>query len=400
MEKISAEMFDVLPGSSAKMIAIKKSVDALQPGRYDRLPLACRLFAENVLRRCPPEQQAAALAQIVEQRSDADFPFCPARVVLQDILGGTALVDLAGLRDAVAEAGGDPRKINPVVPAQLVIDHSLNVEFAGTDADALSKNMAIEARRNAERFEFMAWAQKAFDNVNVVMQGNGILHQINLEKFSPVVQLENGVAFPDTLVGTDSHTPMINALGVLGWGVGGIEAESVMLGRPIWMRLPEIIGVELTGKRKPGIQATDIVLALTEYLRNQGVVGAILEFFGPGVAELSLPDRATIANMSPEFGATASLFAIDAQTIDYLRLTGRAPEVIARTEAYAKAQGLWADALVSAEYQRKLVFDLGEVGLAQDLRQFADRAGVELDEVAHYSSSCSTSSAMARIASA
>ena len=364
MEKISAEMFDVLPGSSAKMIAIKKSVDALQPGRYDRLPLACRLFAENVLRRCPPEQQAEALAQIVEQRSDADFPFYPARVVLQDILGGTALVDMAGLRDAVAEAGGDPRTINPVVPAQLVIDHSLNVEFPGTDTEALSKNMAVEARRNAERFEFMAWAQKAFDNVNVVMQGNGILHQINLEKFSPVVQLENGVAFPDTLVGTDSHTPMINALGVLGWGVGGIEAESVMLGRPIWMRLPEIIGVELTGKRKPGIQATDIVLALTEYLRNQGVVGAILEFFGPGVAELSLPDRATIANMSPEFGATASLFAIDAQTIDYLRLTGRSPEVVAHTEAYAKAQGLWADALAGAEYKRKLAFDLGEVGLA------------------------------------
>ena len=364
MEKISAEMFDVLPGSNAKMIAIKKSVDALRPGRYDRLPLACRIFAENVLRRCPPAQQASALTQIVEQRSDADFPFYPARVVLQDILGGTALVDMAGLRDAVAEAGGDPRKINPVVPAQLVIDHSLNVEFAGTDTEALSKNMAVEARRNAERFEFMAWAQKAFDNVNVVMQGNGILHQINLEKFSPVVQLENGVAFPDTLVGTDSHTPMINALGVLGWGVGGIEAESVMLGRPIWMRLPQIIGVELTGKRQPGIQATDIVLALTEYLRAQGVVGAILEFYGPGIAELSLPDRATIANMSPEFGATASLFAIDAQTVDYLRLTGRAPEVIARTEAYAKAQGLWADALAQAEYQRKLSFDLGQVGLA------------------------------------
>ena len=356
--------FESLPGLDCRYVATQRTVDAFVPGAYARLPLACRIFAENVLRRCPADQQAAALEQIVAQRSDADFPFYPARVVLQDILGGTALVDMAALRDAVAEAGGDPRRINPVVPAQLVIDHSLNVEFAGTDADALAKNMAVEARRNAERFEFMAWAQKAFDNVKVVMQGNGILHQINLENFSPVVQLEDGVAYPDTLVGTDSHTPMINALGVLGWGVGGIEAESVMLGRPIWMRLPSIIGVELTGKRQPGIQATDIVLALTEFLREQGVVGAILEFFGPGVAELSLPDRATIANMSPEFGATSSLFAIDAQTLDYLRLTGRAPEVVARTEAYAKAQGLWADTLAQAEYPRRLAFDLGQVGRA------------------------------------
>lgn len=353
-----------LPDCGCQMVPVRDQVDSLMPGKYDRLPLASRIFAENLLRCCTPEQLQPALRQVLEGRSDADFPFFPARVILQDILGGTALVDMAGLRDAVAEAGGDPRRINPVVPAQLVVDHSLNVEFAGTDSEALSKNMAIEARRNAERFEFMAWAQKAFDNVSVVMPGNGILHQINLEKFSPVVQLENGIAFPDTLVGTDSHTPMINALGVLGWGVGGIEAESVMLGRPIWMRLPQIIGVELTGQRKPGIQATDIVLALTEYLRKQGVVGAILEFIGPGVAELSLPDRATIANMSPEFGATASLFAIDAQTINYLRLTGRSPDVVARTEAYARAQGLWADALTLAEYPRRLSFDLGEVGMA------------------------------------
>jgi aconitate hydratase len=353
-----------LPGHDCQFVATRDYVESLMPGVFDRLPFSYRVFAENIIRRATLEQRAPALEQVLQFRSDADFPFHPARVILQDILGGTALVDMAGLRDAVAEAGGDPRKINPVVPAQLVVDHSLNVEFAGTDADALSKNMAVEARRNAERFEFMAWAQKAFDNVNVVMPGNGILHQINLEKFSPVVQLENGIAFPDTLIGTDSHTPMINALGVLGWGVGGIEAESVMLGRPIWMRLPEIVGVELTGKRQPGIQATDIVLALTEFLRQQGVVGAIIEFFGPGIAELSLPDRATIANMSPEFGATASLFAIDAQTIDYLRLTGRSPEVVARTEAFAKAQGLWADALLHAEYKRRLSFDLGQVGLA------------------------------------
>lgn len=353
-----------LSQNGVRAVALRAQVESLFPGAYDRLPLSCRIFAENVLRRAAPEVRAVALAQIVGQRDDADFPFFPARVVLQDILGGTALVDMAGLRDAVAEAGGDPRRVNPVVPAQLVIDHSLNVEFSGAEPDALEKNMAVEARRNAERFEFMAWAQKAFDNVNVVMQGNGILHQINLEYFSPVVQCEDGVLFPDTLVGTDSHTPMVNALGVLGWGVGGIEAESVMLGRPIWMRVPAIVGVELTGHRQPGIQATDLVLALTEFLRAQGVVGAILEFYGPGVASLSVPDRATIANMSPEFGATASLFAIDAQTIDYLRLTGRSAEVIERTEAYARAQGLWADALTQAEYKRTLRFDLGTVGRA------------------------------------
>ena len=223
-----------------------------------------------------------------------------------------ALVDLAGLRDAVAEAGGDPTKVNPAVPTQLVVDHSLNVDVGGMDIDALGQNMSIEQRKNAERFEFLAWAQRAFDNVGVVMPGNGILHQINLEKFSPVVQVQDGVAFVDTLVGTDSHTTMINALGVVGWGVGGIEAESVMLGRPIWMRLPKIVGVELTGKRQAGIQATDIVLALTEYLRGQGVVGAILEFFGEGVAELSpCRSRPRSPTCRRNSAPTASMFAID-----------------------------------------------------------------------------------------
>ncbi|MEI7430499.1 MAG: aconitate hydratase AcnA [Betaproteobacteria bacterium] len=353
-----------LPDHDCQIIAVREVVESMQPGAYDRLPFTCRVFAENIIRQCPPESLTQSLEQVIFCKSDIDFPFFPARVILQDILGGTALVDMAGLRDAVAEGGGDPRMINPVVPAQLVVDHSLNVEVGGTDSDAMRKNMAIEQRRNAERFEFLAWAQRAFDNVSVVMPGNGILHQINLEKFSPVVQLKDGIAFPDTLVGTDSHTPMINALGVLGWGVGGIEAESVMLGRPVWMRLPEIVGVKLSGKRQPGIQATDIVLALTEFLRQQGVVGAILEFIGSGVAELSLPDRATIANMSPEFGATASIFAIDAQTLDYLSLTGRGPKQVKLVEAYAKAQGLWSDSLAQVVYQRTLNFDLGQVGLA------------------------------------
>ncbi len=353
-----------LPEHACQIVAVRDVVESLQPGAYDQLPLSCRIFAENLIRRCPPENLVAALEQVIGQQSAADFPFFPARVILQDILGGTALVDLAGLRDAVAEGGGDPRTINPVVPAQLVVDHSLNVEVGGNDRDALSKNMAVEQRRNAERFEFLAWAQQAFDKVSVVMPGNGILHQINLEKFSPVVQLADGIAFPDTLIGTDSHTPMINALGVLGWGVGGIEAESVMLGRPVWMRLPAIIGVRLEGQRQAGIQATDIVLALTEFLREHGVVGAILEFSGAAVSALSLPDRATIANMSPEFGATASLFAIDAQTLDYLRLTGRAAAQVSLVEAYAKAQGLWAESLTGVVYERALTFDLGQVGRA------------------------------------
>ena len=353
-----------LAGRGIQYVAVRDYVEGIQPGAFDRLPFSRRVFAENIIRQCPRECLDKSLEQVLKGKSDTDFPFFPARVVLQDLLGTPALVDLAGLRDAVAEAGGDPTNVNPAVPTQLVVDHSLNVDVGGMDIDALGQNMSIEQRKNAERFEFLAWAQRAFDNVGVVMPGNGILHQINLEKFSPVVQVKDGVAFVDTLVGTDSHTTMINALGVVGWGVGGIEAESVMLGRPIWMRLPKIVGVELTGKRKAGIQATDIVLALTEYLRSQGVVGAILEFFGEGVAELSLADRATIANMSPEFGATASMFAIDEKTIDYLRLTGRTPDVVELVEAYAKAQGLWAGTLAQVEYERTLRYDIGQVGRA------------------------------------
>lgn len=344
--------------------ASREAVNALHPGTFDRLPLACRIFAENIVRRADPAKADIYLAQIVHQAADSDFPYFPARVVLQDLLGTPALVDLAGLRDAVAEAGGDPSEVNPVVPTQLVVDHSLNVDVAGTEANALQDNRAIEERRNTERFQFLSWAKRAFRNVDIVMPGNGILHQINIERLSPVIEVRDGIAFPDTLVGTDSHTTMINALGVLGWGVGGIEAESVMLGRPIWMRLPEIVGVELTGIRQEGVQATDIVLALTEFLRGQNVVGAILEFSGPGVAGLSLADRGTIANMAPEFGATAALFAIDSRTIDFLRLTGRTGDQIELVEAYARAQGLWGDDLKDIDYRRTLSFDLSGIGRA------------------------------------
>ncbi|HEU0199834.1 MAG TPA: aconitate hydratase AcnA [Burkholderiaceae bacterium] len=355
---------EALPGHDCRFVAARDAVEALVPGAFDRLPYTSRVFAENLVRKTKSDELAQGLEQVVHGRADADFAFSPARVVLQDLLGTPALVDLAGLRDAVAESGGDPARVNPVVPTQLVVDHSLNVEVGGMVGDAMRRNMEIEQRKNAERFEFLAWARRAFRNVDIVMPGNGILHQINLERLSPVVQVKDGVAFVDTLVGTDSHTTMINALGVLGWGVGGIEAESVMLGRPIWMRLPTIVGVELTGTRQPGVQATDLVLALTEYLRAQGVVGTILEFHGEGARRLSLADRATISNMAPEFGATAAMFAIDERTLEFLRLTGRRPAQVRLVEAYAKAQGLWADGLESAEYQRSLRFDLSEVGRA------------------------------------
>ena len=339
----------------------RAAINAIKPDAFDALPYTARVLAENLLRKCSAELMPAALAQLIDVQQTLDFPWHPARVILQDILGATALVDMAGLRDAIAEQGGDPRQINPVVPSQLVVDHSLAVEFAGFDPDAFAKNRVIEERRNGDRFHFIDWAKQAFSNVDVVPQGNGILHQINIERMSPVVQVKDGIAFPDTLVGTDSHTPMINALGVLGIGVGGLEAESVMLGRAVWMRLPDIIGVELTGRAPAGMTATDIVLALTEFLRSQKVVSSYLEFFGAGVSSLTLGDRATISNMTPEFGATAALFAIDARTIDYLTLTGREDAQVLLVEKYAKAAGLWADQLTQVRYPRTLKFDLSSV---------------------------------------
>jgi aconitate hydratase len=251
--------------------------------------------------------------------------------------------------------------VNPVVPTQLIVDHSLAVEAAGFDPDAFEKNRSIEDRRNDDRFHFIEWTKTAFKNVDVIPAGNGIMHQINLEKMSPVIQSRDGVAFPDTCVGTDSHTPHIDCLGVIAIGVGGLEAETVMLGRPSMMRVPDIIGVKLIGKRQPGITATDIVLAITEFLRKERVVSAYLEFFGEGAESLTIGDRATISNMTPEFGASAGMFYIDQQTIDYLTLTGREPEQIALVETYAKHAGLWADALIEAEYERVLEFDLSTV---------------------------------------
>ncbi|MCP3023198.1 Fe/S-dependent 2-methylisocitrate dehydratase AcnD [Cupriavidus basilensis] len=350
-----------LPGTQLDFFDTRAAVDAIQPGAYDKLPYTSRVLAENLVRRCDPATLTDSLKQIIERKQELDFPWFPARVVCHDILGQTALVDLAGLRDAIAAQGGDPVMVNPVVPTQLVVDHSLAVECGGFDPDAFAKNRAIEDRRNEDRFDFINWTKKAFKNVDVIPPGNGILHQINLERMSPVVQVKDGVAFPDTLVGTDSHTPMVDALGVIAIGVGGLEAESVMLGRASWMRLPDIIGVELTGKPQPGITATDTVLALTEFLRKEKVVSSYLEFFGEGTTHLTLGDRATISNMAPEFGSTAAMFYIDEQTIKYLKLTGRDDALVKLVETYAKETGLWADSLKHAEYPRVLRFDLSTV---------------------------------------
>ncbi len=350
-----------LPGSHLDYFDTRQAINDIKPGAYETLPYTSRVLAENLVRKCPSDILTQSLEQLVFKKREHDFPWFPSRVVCHDILGQTAFVDLAGLRDAIAAKGGDPSKVNPVVPTQLIVDHSLAVEHAGFEKDAFDKNRAIEDRRNDDRFHFINWTKTAFKNVDVIGPGNGIMHQINLEKMSPVVHSRDGVAFPDTLVGTDSHTPHVDALGVIAVGVGGLEAESVMLGRASYMRLPDIVGVELKGKPKPGITATDIVLALTEYLREQRVVSAYLEFFGEGAANLTVGDRATISNMTPEYGATAAMFYIDEQTIDYLKLTGRDDAQVALVENYARHTGLWADDLATADYERVLEFDLGAV---------------------------------------
>ena len=350
-----------LPGTALDYFDARAAINAIRPGAYEKLPYVARVLAEQLVRRCDLALLPDALRQIAERKRDLDFPWYPARVVCHDILGQTALVDLAGLRDAIAQQGGDPALVNPVVPTQLIVDHSLAVEYGGFDPQAFEKNRAVEDRRNEDRFDFIDWTKRAFENVDVIPAGNGIMHQINLEKMSPVIQVRDGVAFPDTCVGTDSHTPHVDALGVIAIGVGGLEAETVMLGRASMMRLPEIVGVHLKGQRQPGITATDIVLALTEFLRRERVVGAWVEFFGEGADSLSIGDRATISNMCPEYGATAAMFYIDQQTIDYLKLTGRDPEQVALVEHYARTTGLWADALKTAHYERVLDFDLSTV---------------------------------------
>ncbi|EIV8658047.1 Fe/S-dependent 2-methylisocitrate dehydratase AcnD [Vibrio parahaemolyticus] len=358
---INTQFRKSLPGTQLDYFDAREAVNSISPGAYETLPYTSRVLAEQLVRRCDPSVLTDSLKQLIERKRDLDFPWYPARVVCHDILGQTALVDLAGLRDAIADQGGDPSKVNPVVETQLIVDHSLAVEHAGFDPEAFEKNRAIEERRNEDRFHFIEWCKTAFENVSVIPAGNGIMHQINLEKMSPVVQAKQGVAYPDTCVGTDSHTPHVDALGVIAIGVGGLEAETVMLGRPSMMRLPDIVGVKLTGKRQPGITATDIVLAITEFLRNERVVSSYLEFFGEGARDLTIGDRATISNMTPEYGATAGMFYIDEQTINYLKLTGRDEQQVDLVEKYAKQTGLWADDLDTAVYERVLEFDLSSV---------------------------------------
>jgi iron-sulfur-dependent 2-methylisocitrate dehydratase len=350
-----------LPGTSLDYFDAQAAVEAIQAGAWATLPYTSRVHAENIVRKADPAIVTRSLTQLIERKRNHDFPWFPARVACHDILGQTALVDLAGLRDAIAKEGGDPAKVNPVVPVQLIVDHSLAVECGGFDPDAFQKNRDIEERRNEDRFHFINWTKKAFANVDVIPAGNGIMHQINLEKMSPVIHADKGVAYPDTCVGTDSHTPHVDALGVIAIGVGGLEAENVMLGRASWMRLPEIVGVKLTGQRQSGITATDVVLALTEFLRKSKVVGAYLEFYGEGAAKLTIGDRATISNMAPEYGATAAMFSIDDQTLEYLTLTGREAAQVKLVETYAKVAGLWSDSLVNAVYERELTFDLSSV---------------------------------------
>ena len=334
-----------------------------------KLPYSIRVMLEAALRQCNDneitQQDVKNIAGWQPSGARMGIPFLPARVVMQDFTGVPAVVDLAAMREAVSRLGSDPKKINPLVPVDLVIDHSLQVDFFATQ-DSITRNAEMEFQRNQERYEFLKWGQKAFKNFRVVPPMTGIIHQVNLEYLSEVVftKTENGevFAFPDTLVGTDSHTTMINGLGVVGWGVGGIEAEAVMLGQPMDMLLPDVIGFRLTGKLSNGITATDLVLTITQMLRKKGVVDKFVEFFGPGLNNMSLTDRATIANMAPEYGATMGFFPVDAETLRYMKLSGRPAEVIERTEAYCKAQGLFRDAgSPDPEFTDTLELDLGSV---------------------------------------
>ncbi len=313
-----------------------------------RLPFSIKILLESMLRNCDgyaiSQEDVIRLAGWQPDSARHEIPFKPARVVLQDFTGVPALVDLAAMRDAMADLGGDPKKINPFIPCDLVIDHSVQVDYFGK-AEALSLNEAVEFQRNAERYEFLKWGQAAFQNLRVVPPATGIVHQVNLEYLSSVVFRDKNthICYPDSCVGTDSHTPMVNGLGVLAWGVGGIEAEAVMLDQPIYMLAPDVVGIQLTGSLPPGVTATDLVLRITELCRQFGVVGKFVEFYGRGLSSLSVPDRATISNMAPEQGATVSYFPIDNETLAYMRLTGRSSELIELTERYAKQQGLFRD---------------------------------------------------------
>src|SRR5215470_664442 len=331
----------------------------------DSLPFSLKVLLENLLRNEDGRQVTAdhvtALAEWDPAAEPAtEIQFTPARVILQDLTGVPAVVDLAAMRQAMRDLGGDPARINPLVPAELVIDHSVVADVFGRP-DAFDRNVDLEFQRNNERFAFLRWGQQAFSKFKVVPPGTGIVHQVNIEHLARIVMTQDSTAYPDTCLGTDSHTTMQNGLGVLGWGVGGIEAEAAMLGQPISMLIPKVVGFRLTGELPAGTTATDLVLTITELLRKHGVVGKFVEFHGEGVAAVPLANRATIGNMSPEFGSTCAIFPIDEVTLDYLRLTGRSPEQVALVEAYAKLQGLWHDAAHEPTYSEYLELDLSTV---------------------------------------
>src|SRR3954447_21411755 len=335
-------------GKSYAYYSLSKAAETL--GEVTRLPFSMKVLLENLLRfedgvTVTRDDLQAMANWLKERRINREIQYRPARVLMQDFTGVPAVVDLAAMRDAMLQLGGDPQKINPLVPVHLVIDHSVMVDEFGTPR-AFEKNVEFEYQRNSERYEFLKWGSQAFDNFKVVPPGTGICHQVNLEHVSQVVWTgpdQNGetVAYPDTLVGTDSHTTMVNGLGVLGWGVGGIEAEAAMLGQPVSMLIPEVVGFRLDGQLKEGITATDMVLTVTQMLRQKGVVGRFVEFYGPGLNSMTVADRATIANMAPEYGATCGFFPIDERTLEYMRLTGRDDDRIALVKAYAQAQGMW-----------------------------------------------------------
>src|SRR5215204_2229077 len=331
----------------------------------EKLPFSLKVLLENLLRTEDGADITADHVRAIANwdpnaEPDQEIQFTPARVIMQDFTGVPCIVDLATMREAMAELGGDPQKINPLAPAELVIDHSVIADIFGTE-DSFERNVEIEYERNGERYQFLRWGQGAFSDFKVVPPGTGIVHQVNIEYLASVVMERDGVAYPDTCVGTDSHTTMENGLGVLGWGVGGIEAEAAMLGQPVSMLIPRVVGFKLTGERKAGVTATDVVLTVTEMLRKHGVVGKFVEFYGDGVAEVPLANRATLGNMSPEFGSTAAIFPIDEVTIEYLKMTGRSTEQVALVEAYAKEQGLWHDPSREIKFSEYLELDLSTV---------------------------------------
>jgi len=336
--------FEKSDGSEATFMNLNSLREHCQ-GELEEIPFSIRILLESALRKCDGflvnEDDVKRIASWTPEMTPEEIPFSPSRVILQDFTGVPALVDIAALRDAMTEMGGDPGKVNPQVPVDLVIDHSVQVDLSGIFPDARERNLEIEYERNMERYKFLKWGQMSLDNFRAVPPGRGIVHQVNLEWIATIAREDEGLWFPDSLVGTDSHTTMINGLGVLGWGVGGIEAEAVMLGQPIYMLLPEVVGFELNGKLRPGVTATDMTLRIVEMLRDHGCVGKFVEFHGPGLSSLSLPDRATIANMAPEYGATCGFFPVDQTTLDYMLLTGREPRHVEDVKRYLKAQGLF-----------------------------------------------------------